>query len=83
MIDDPASLITAIRAAENGSDMPAAVVFNCHITGLAVARSLGMRGVPVIGLDAIRKVTACIPGIRPSRGVVLIRLMMSARSLSC
>jgi predicted ATP-grasp superfamily ATP-dependent carboligase len=55
MIDDPASLITAIRAAENDSDMPAAVVFNCHITGLAVARSLGRRGVPVIGLDRDQK----------------------------
>jgi D-aspartate ligase len=55
MIDDPASLITAIRAAEGGSDMPAAVVFNCHITGLAVARSLGRRGVPVIGLDRDQK----------------------------
>lgn len=51
MIDDRASLITAIRAAGNASDMPAAVVFNCHITGLAVARSLGSRGAPVIGLD--------------------------------
>ena len=26
-------------------------MFNCHITGLAVARSLGRRGVPIIGLD--------------------------------
>ncbi len=55
MIDDPARLITAIRAASNDSDMPAAVVFNCHITGLAVARSLGRRGVPVIGLDRDQK----------------------------
>lgn len=30
---------------------PAALVFNCHITGLAVARSLAARGVPVIALD--------------------------------
>jgi D-aspartate ligase len=51
MIDDPASLINAVRAAVNSSDMPAAIVFNCHITGLAVARSLGRRGVPVVGLD--------------------------------
>ncbi len=35
----------------NSSDLPAAVVFNSHITGLAVARSLGRRGVPVIALD--------------------------------
>ncbi len=55
MIDDPASLITAIRAAAGEADMPAAVVFNCHITGLAVARSLGQRGVPVIGLDRDQK----------------------------
>lgn len=32
-------------------DRPAAVVFNSHITGLAVARSLGKTGVPVIALD--------------------------------
>jgi predicted ATP-grasp superfamily ATP-dependent carboligase len=31
--------------------MPAAFVFNCHITGLSVARSLGKHGVPVVGLD--------------------------------
>ncbi|MGA9770875.1 MAG: carboxylate--amine ligase [Blastocatellia bacterium] len=55
MIDDPAKLITAIRIAEGVSDMNAAVVFNCHITGLAVARSLGRRGVPVIGLDRDQK----------------------------
>ena len=30
---------------------PAALVMNTHITGLAVARSLGRAGVPVIGLD--------------------------------
>jgi predicted ATP-grasp superfamily ATP-dependent carboligase len=50
MIDDPRDLIAAI-AGINASETPAAVVFNCHITGLAVARSLGRRGVPVIGLD--------------------------------
>jgi D-aspartate ligase len=32
-------------------DVPAAVVMNSHITGLAVARSLGRAGVPVVGLD--------------------------------
>ena len=30
---------------------PAALVMNTHITGLAVARSLGRAGVPVLGLD--------------------------------
>lgn len=55
MIDDPKNLITAIRDTVNASDMNAAVVFNCHITGLAVARSLGRRGVPVVGLDRDQK----------------------------
>jgi len=32
----------------------AALVMNMHITGLAVARSLGRRGVPVLGLDKER-----------------------------
>jgi predicted ATP-grasp superfamily ATP-dependent carboligase len=31
--------------------VPAALVMNTHITGLAVARSLGRAGVPVVGLD--------------------------------
>ncbi len=30
---------------------PAALVMNMHITGLAVARSLGRQGVPVLGMD--------------------------------
>ena len=51
MIDDPRELIAAIEAKVNSFEKPAALVFNCHITGLAVARSLGKRGVPVIGLD--------------------------------
>jgi D-aspartate ligase len=51
MIDDVGKLLAAIRESINTSAHPAAVVFNCHITGLAVARSLGRRGVPVIGLD--------------------------------
>src|SRR5882724_1033341 len=51
MIDDPSELIAAVREKINSREMPAALVFNCHITGLAVARSLGRRGVPVIGLD--------------------------------
>ena len=33
------------------STTPRALVFNCHITGLAVARSLAARGVEVIALD--------------------------------
>jgi D-aspartate ligase len=33
------------------ADVPATVVMNTHITGLAVARSLGRAGVPVVGLD--------------------------------
>ncbi len=33
---------------------PAALVMNTHITGLAVARSLGRAGVPVLGLDKER-----------------------------
>ncbi len=40
-----------LRDRINGSPMPAAVIFNSHITGLAVARSLGRRGIPVIALD--------------------------------
>jgi predicted ATP-grasp superfamily ATP-dependent carboligase len=51
MLDDPDDLIAAVRDRINAAEKPAAVVFNCHITGLAVARSLGRRGVPVIGLD--------------------------------
>jgi len=35
-------------------DGTAALVMNMHITGLAVARSLGRRGVPVLGLDKER-----------------------------
>jgi D-aspartate ligase len=33
------------------ASQPAALVMNTHITGLAVARSLGRAGVPVVGLD--------------------------------
>ncbi len=51
MIDELSELLSSIRKSVNTSANPAAVVFNCHITGLAVARSLGRRGVPVIGLD--------------------------------
>lgn len=41
----------AIAARVNPSGRPAALTFNAHITGLAVARSLGARGVPVVALD--------------------------------
>ena len=51
MINDPGELIDAVNKRASAFEMPAAVVFNCHITGLAVARSLGRRGVPVIALD--------------------------------
>ncbi len=44
-------LIDAVRADVNPRGRPAAIVFNSHITGLAVTRSLGRRGVPVIALD--------------------------------
>lgn len=33
------------------SDQAPAIVFNAHITGLAIARSLGREGIPVIALD--------------------------------
>ena len=51
MLWNPDEIIEAVRERVNKDDLPAAIVFNCHITGLAVARSLGKRGVPVIGLD--------------------------------
>ncbi len=35
-------------------EVPAAVVMNVHITGLAVARSMGRSGIPVVGLDMER-----------------------------
>jgi predicted ATP-grasp superfamily ATP-dependent carboligase len=51
MINEPRELVATIRERAGSFEMPASLVFNCHITGLAVARSLGKRGVPVIGLD--------------------------------
>ncbi|MGH9822544.1 MAG: carboxylate--amine ligase, partial [Blastocatellia bacterium] len=51
MIETSAELLSAIRAKITAAEPAPALVFNCHITGLAVARSLGRRGVPVIGLD--------------------------------
>ncbi len=41
----------AVRECVNRDDRAAAILFNSHITGLAVARSLGRRGVPIIALD--------------------------------
>ena len=41
----------AVVRAVNPMGRPAALTFNAHITGLALARSLGARGVPVIALD--------------------------------
>jgi len=51
LLDSPGDLRRAIDERVNTSALPPALVFNCHITGLAVARSLGARGVPVIALD--------------------------------
>ena len=39
----------------------AAAVFNSHSTGLAVARSLGLRGIPVFALDRDSKGVALVP----------------------
>lgn len=41
-------------AADLPAGTPAALVMNTHVTGLAVARSLGRAGVPVLGLDKER-----------------------------
>lgn len=51
MIDSRSELLGQLRKTIKPDEPPPAVVFNCHITGLAVARSLGGHGVPVIGLD--------------------------------
>ena len=51
MLGDPLELVSLIQQRLSSVERPPAVVFNCHITGLAVARSLGRRGVPVIALD--------------------------------
>lgn len=40
-----------VLAADLPATPPAALVMNTHITGLAVTRSLGRAGVPVLGLD--------------------------------
>jgi D-aspartate ligase len=49
------ALLSAIHERVNDSDQPAAIIFNSHITGLAVSRSLGRRGVPVVALDRDQK----------------------------
>src|SRR5215813_5595724 len=46
-----ADLLAAVCEQVNPLARPAAITFNSHITGLAVARSLGRRGVPIIALD--------------------------------
>jgi len=46
-----ADVLDAVRERVNPVGRPAAIVFNSHITGLAVARSLGRRGIPIIALD--------------------------------
>lgn len=51
MIENRSELIEAIKKKVAATDCNPALVFNCHITGLAVARSLSASGVPVIGLD--------------------------------
>ncbi|CAN5268983.1 hypothetical protein BH23CHL1_BH23CHL1_20690 [soil metagenome] len=50
-LTDLSALIDAVRSEINARGKPAAIVFNSHITGLAVTRSLGRRDVPVIALD--------------------------------
>ena len=55
MITDPIKQLKAIRENVNPVGKPAAVVFNCHITGLEVVRSLGRRGIPTIALDRDEK----------------------------
>lgn len=51
MFRDTSNLLAFIRENLSSSELPPALVFNCHITGLAVARSLGKQGVPIIALD--------------------------------
>lgn len=50
-LSDRDALHHAVRERVNSRGRSAAVVFNSHITGLAVARSLGRRDVPIIALD--------------------------------
>jgi predicted ATP-grasp superfamily ATP-dependent carboligase len=51
MLNEPYGLLSFIKENLRAGELPPAVVFNCHITGLAVARSLGKRQVPIIALD--------------------------------
>ncbi|ADV66033.1 carboxylate--amine ligase [Deinococcus maricopensis] len=50
MITERPELLAAIDRL-NAAGVPAAITFNTHITALAIARSLGRHGVPVLGLD--------------------------------
>ena len=50
LIREPSELLAAIDRI-NTFDRPAAITFNSHITALAIARSLGKAGIPVLGLD--------------------------------
>ena len=51
LLTDIDEVIAAVEELVNPQEKHAAIVFNSHITGLAVARSLGRHGVPVIALD--------------------------------
>ncbi|AFZ69647.1 ATP-grasp family protein [Deinococcus peraridilitoris] len=50
MITERQHLLDAIRSL-NEQGRPAALTFNTHITALAIARSLGRQGVPILALD--------------------------------
>ncbi|MDQ3548268.1 MAG: hypothetical protein M3439_05540, partial [Chloroflexota bacterium] len=51
LLPDIADLVAVVRRSINPQGRNAAIIVNSHITGLAVARSLGRRGIPVIALD--------------------------------
>src|SRR4029079_14203887 len=38
------------------SDLPMAVVFNCHYNGLSIVQELGRRGVPCTAMDSSRSI---------------------------
>ena len=40
------------------SDLPMAVVFNCHYNGLSILQELGRRDVPCTAMDSSRSPTA-------------------------
>ncbi|WP_407543621.1 carboxylate--amine ligase (plasmid) [Deinococcus radiomollis] len=50
LISERPELLAAIDRI-NTSEQPAAITFNTHVTALAIARSLGKAGVPILGLD--------------------------------